>query len=386
MKILVISEENIYDRKGSYNAFVGRTKHLKSICDSEIDVLLLSTYEPFYIRWLRGTQKHARPAYFEDNGLTMKLAWNNFSLIDYLLEVKLHKSSFFRRRYYQKLVKRLSGYDLIIAHSFNCGMIAKQVKQTYGTPYTVTWHGSDIHTSPFANESSRKTTIEIIEDADINLFVSEALLTTSDKLTLKGRKEVLYNGHDERFFRYSDEERVSLRNSFSLGDKKVVVFVGNFFPVKNILEVPRIFRSVYSKFRNVEFWMVGDGKLRNQVEELSDGLPIRFWGNQSPQKIPDFLNASDVLILPSKNEGLPLSVVEGLACGCNVVGSMVGGIPEVIGKENCIELSEPLFAERFAEKVVKYLIADKHIPQPLNKEFFWDSTAKKELAIIDSIF
>ena len=48
---------------------------------------------------------------------------------------------------------------------------------------------------------------------------------------------------------------------------------------------------------------------------------------------------ADVLILPSINEGLPLTVVEGLACGCNVVGSLVGGIPEVIGEDNCVDLN-----------------------------------------------
>ena len=94
---------------------------------------------------------------------------------------------------------------------------------------------------------------------------------------------------------------------------------------------------------------------------------------------------ADVLILPSISEGLPLTVVEGLACGCNVVGSLVGGIPEVIGEDNCVELNDPLFVDKFADKVVAYLQAEPRIEQPLKPEFNWNLTAKRELSVIKSL-
>lgn len=384
-KILVLTEENVYDRKGSFNAFLGRTKHLKNICKDDIEVLILSTYEPFLIRKIRHTTKRERPNAIEIDGIRMKLDWKCFSLVDYILSVKLHRSAFFAPRYYSKVAKSLKGYDLIIAHSFSCARIAMQVKQMYGTPYTVTWHGSDIHSAPFNNASYKKDTIEIIEDADINIFVSKALQLTSERLTTKGVKTVLYNGYDKRFRRYSDEKRSQLRKQYGVADKKVVVFAGNFVLVKNILKIPEIFKNIYSQYKNVEFWMIGDGKFRHQVESLSTGLPIRFFGNQPSELMPDYLNSSDVLILPSKNEGLPLSVVEGLACGCNVVGSQVGGIPEVIGDDNCVPSSDPQFVEHIAEKVVRYLIADEPKCQVLDKAFDWDKTAEEELKIIKSI-
>ena len=89
-----------------------------------------------------------------------------------------------------------------------------------------------------------------------------------------------------------------------------------------------------------------------------------------------------MLILPSINEGLPLTVVEGLACGCNVVGSLVGGIPEVIGEDNCDDLNDPQFVDKFADKVVAYLQAEPHSEQPLKPEFDWNLTAKRELDVI----
>ena len=95
---------------------------------------------------------------------------------------------------------------------------------------------------------------------------------------------------------------------------------------------------------------------------------------------------ADVLILPSISEGLPLSVVEGLACGCNVVESLVGGVPEVIGEDNCVDLNDPQFVDKFADKVVAYLQAEPHIEQPLKPEFDWNLTAKHELDVIKSLF
>lgn len=384
-KLLVLTEENIYDRKGSFNAFLGRTKHLKNICKDDIEVLILSTYEPFIIRKIRHTTKRERPNAIEIDGIRMKLDWKCFSLVDYILSVKLHCSAFFAPRYYSKVAKSLKGYDLIIAHSFSCARIAMQVKQMYGTPYTVTWHGSDIHSAPFNNASCKEETIQIIEDADMNIFVSKALQQTSDSLTTKGAKTVLYNGYDKRFKRYPDEKRTQLRKKYGVADKKVVVFVGGFVSVKNILKIPIIFKNIYRRYKNLDFWMIGDGKFRHQVESLSTGLPIRFFGNQPTELMPDYLNSSDVLILPSKNEGLPLSVVEGLACGCNVVGSYVGGIPEVIGADNCVPPDDTQFEEHIADKVLRYLIADEPITQILDPSFDWDKTAENELKIIDSI-
>lgn len=384
-KLLVLFGGDIFNRRGFFNAVISRTKYLKDICDYDIDCLLLSTYEPWLIRKLRHTTKKAKPISAEIDGLILNIRWKRFSLIDYILSVKFHKRAIFKPIYYYKIAKDFQKYDLIIAHSHDCGIIAMHAKALYGIPYTVTWHGSDIHTEPFNNMSSRQGTIKVIENANMNFFVSKDLMQTSNTLTDKGNKMVLYNGKSIKFRQYPDKDRLKLKQNYNVENKKVVVFAGNFVVVKNILKIPLIFKAIYAKYSNVIFWMIGDGKFRDQVEKLSEGLPIYFWGNQEPELMPDFLNASDVLILPSINEGLPLTVIEGLACGCNVVGSLVGGIPEVIGKENCIDLRDRDFVNKFADKVLSFLTAKKHINQVFNSDFDWNKTAAKELDIINKI-
>lgn len=384
-KILVLTTGDIYERRGFFNAVISRTKHLKAICDFDIDVLLLTTYEPWLVRRLRKTSKRPRPKELVLDGIRMKIDWCRFYLFDYILNVKLHKGVFFKKLHDHSIICKIQGYDFIIAHSNECGKLAKSAKEKYGIPYSVTWHGSDIHSEPFNNPSAFGPTKAIIEDADINFFVSKALLDTSERITTKGNKQVLYNGYNTAFRKYADEERLRLRQKYGVIDKKVVVFAGNFLAVKNILTIPLIFRSITNKLQDVECWMIGGGKYFNQVKEMVKDLPVRLWGNQEPEVMPDFLNAADVLILPSINEGLPLTVVEGLACGCNVVGSLVGGIPEVIGEENCVDLKDPQFVDKFADKVVAYLQAESHIEQPLKTEFDWNLTAKRELDVIKSL-
>lgn len=384
-KILVLTNGNIYERRGYFNAVISRTKHFKKICDYDVEVLLLATYEPWHVRKLRNTQKHLRPANKVIDSVEMKVDWHRFSIIDYLLTSRLQREAFFKKRHNAKIVNRLKGYDFIIAHSTECGLLAKEAKQRFGIPFSVTWHGSDIHTSPFHNESSFKNTKDIIESADVNFFVSKALLKISDSITLTGNKYVLYNGYNTAFYKYSNEQRMILKKKFGVDGKKVVVFAGNFLAVKNILTIPSIFKAITDKFDNVECWMIGGGKYFRKVQEMVRNLPVRLWGDQEPEIMPDFLNAADVLILPSINEGLPLTVVEGLACGCNVVGSLVGGIPEVIGEENCVDLKDLQFVDKFADKVVAYLQAEPHIEQALMPEFDWNITAKTELEIMGAI-
>lgn len=382
-RILVLSTGNIYERRGLFNAVMGRTRHLTEICDDEVDMLLLSTYKPWIVRKLLHTPNYARPNEWEIEGVHIRIDWYRFSLFDYVMKVILHGGGYFKKLHHRKLARKLNRYDFIIAHSRECGELAKMANEIYGTPYSVTWHGSDIHSDPFHNPSAFNATKAVMEDADINFFVSKALLNISERITTQGNKQVLYNGCNTAFRKFSDEERDELRKKYNVEGKKVVVFAGNFFAVKNILTIPLIFRSIVGKMENVECWMIGGGKYFNQVKKMVKDLPVRLWGNQEPEVMPDFLNAADVLILPSRNEGLPLAVVEGLACGCNVVGSLAGGIPEVIGEDNCVDLHDPHFVDKFADKVVAYLQAVPHIEQPLKPEFNWNITAKREWDVIN---
>ena len=191
----------------------------------------------------------------------------------------------------------------------------------------------------------------------MNFFVSNALLEKSEAITKLGNKSLLYNGCSEDFVRYHEARRQELREEIAISpSNKIIAFVGNLIPVKNASLLPSIFHAIKNKMSNdVEFWIIGDGPQResimNDIAEFKISSSVKIFGNIPHAEMPQLMNCMDLLILPSKNEGLPLVTVEALKCGAKVIGSDVGGISEAIGKNNTVPLDTD-FVNRFSEKCV----------------------------------
>lgn len=380
-RIAIIFDGDLTFPKGIVNASLNRIKYLKKHSDFEIDVYAIQTYENVFIRFLKNKQKRKRLNEIVIDGIKIKLLWISFSLLDYFLVYKLGYKPLFTNGWYEKHLKLFELYDALSVHSIFCGKFALKIYQKYGIPYFVTWHGSDIHTFPFHNKYDKLYTINVIENSACNFFVSKGLLDDSEKLTRKGRKQVLYNGVSESFVKYSDDEKKVLKKLWNIERKKVVAFIGNLFPVKNVLLLPDIFKNVCDKYGDgIEFWVVGDGKLRDELQNSlnRNEIDYKFWGNQPPHKMPDIMNCIDVLVLPSKNESFGLVIVEALACGANVVASNVGGIPEILASDNIFELDNQ-FVNNISNRIVEML--NSHIEQLLNETFSWKRTAELEATI-----
>ena len=383
LRIAVIFESSPFDRKGLFNAVHNRVKHLAASGKCEVDVFCVHSRDNALTRRLRHTPEVEVTDEVFIDGIRYNLMWYRFSIFDHLTVNKLHLRPFFFSWFMDRAVRVLEGYDRIVAHSFTGGLLAKAAFKRYGVPYFVTWHGSDVHTHPWRNPLILKETRAVMEGASCNFFVSKALMTASDRITASAKKDVLYNGASEQFVRLPDAERTALREKYGLQtEEKVVAFVGNLVAVKNVSTLYGIFSRVREQYDGpLKFWIIGDGKLRRNVESdfaAEVGFPVKFWGNVPSEEMPGIMNCIDVLVLPSLNEGLPLVCAEALACGANVVGSNVGGIPEIIGKAYTIPHPdlEDTFAAWMATKVVALLQIPEH--QPLPDYISWTATSQKE--------
>ena len=470
MRLAVIFESSPFNRKGLFNAVHNRVKHLLATGECTIDVFCVHSRDNAFTRRVR----HTPDVPFVDEAVVddirYRLLWYRFSILDNVLLEKLHVRPWLFRRFMESHVDLLKGYDAVVAHSFCGGLFALAAHEKFGIPYYVTWHGSDVHTHPWRVPVILEDTRAVMQSARCNFFVSRALMEASERITSANdvlpvtsgvspvRKEVLYNGVSEEFVKYLPEDRAVVRERYGLApEDKVVAFVGNLSAVKNVLSLPAIFAQVASSFveasdslsdscnrsTRLKFWIVGDGKLRTQLEtacserllcrceerspsrhseerspsrhceERSD-VAIRFFGNQPSPAMPDIMNCIDVLVLPSLNEGLPLVCAEALSCGAAVVGSDVGGTAEVIGKDNVVPLvgpndtdtfpgfpSGPLictghemgnsgrpyddsFVNGMTEKVVAALTGQSP-SQTLPADISWLRTAALELSILKSL-
>jgi teichuronic acid biosynthesis glycosyltransferase TuaC len=135
-----------------------------------------------------------------------------------------------------------------------------------------------------------------------------------------------------------------------------VGFVGNLKIVKRAVKLPEIFQQIKALNSDVSFIVVGDGVLRNKIGQacIDNKLPVTYTGMLNPSEIPDIMHQLDLLILPSRNEGVPMVLIESLAMGVKAIGTDVGGIKEVLGDEYVVAEGRN-FEKRFARKVIDVL-------------------------------
>ena len=391
MKIAILTEGHPTFTKGIASYVNEKSRRFKALQDDTLIVdsyMLRSDYTPF-LKWLlkqKGCnvetfKRHEEKCIVGD--VEYNCIWHTIGICDLFLYSKLG-IDFLRRKFRKKIAPILASYDVICTHKTDCHVIGAFMWKHYNIPYVATWHGSDINVHPYENKMIRKSVIETIENAGQNLFVSEALMKASEKLTDKGSKDVIYTGAAAHFEEYSEEKKRELKKKKNVKGCKVVSFTGNLIPVKNVMVLPEIFAAVDRKYKKerVKFWIVGNGYLEKDLKEAleREKLDFTFLGKVQQKNMPDIYNCVDVNVLPSVNEGFSLVNVEARSCGVNVVGSRIGGIPESIGQdENCFDLDDK-FIDRISNRIVD-ILKNGEKPKPLSEEFSWDYAVQKELKI-----
>ena len=174
----------------------------------------------------------------------------------------------------------------------------------------------------------------MLENADRVLFNNYKLVDTAKNLGYTGKNSIVIpNGVDTDFFVPMNRERAKTDLGLPKIEHKIVGFVGNLKWVKGADRLPKIFNEIVKQHGEVQFIVIGDGKYRRSIERKCNlyKLKVKFTGRIEHDQLPLWMNAFDILVLPSRNEGFPNVCIEAQSCGCPVVGSNVGGIPEAIG-------------------------------------------------------
>ena len=115
-------------------------------------------------------------------------------------------------------------------------------------------------------------------------------------------------------------------------ERFTVGWIGRMTGVKRTGDVLLAFKELRERGVDALLCMVGDGPEREQVEQRAHDLGIMrdtlFLGYQ--EDVAPYYSAFDAMILPSGNEGTPVSAMESLAAGRPVVATRVGGVPDVV--------------------------------------------------------
>jgi len=130
-----------------------------------------------------------------------------------------------------------------------------------------------------------------------------------------------------------DRARATARQTLGLEPSAAVVtIVGRLTAIKQHELFLRVAHAVADRNPAAVFVIVGDGDRRGELQALAQHLNldgrVRFLGWR--QDLETIYGATDVCVLTSRNEGTPVAVIEALAAGVPVVGTAVGGVPDVI--------------------------------------------------------
>ncbi len=250
------------------------------------------------------------------------------------------------------------GLDLLhchyaIPHSVSA-FLAKSMIHPHKLPVVTTLHGTDI-TLVGSDRSYLPITRFSIDQSDgvtaVSHFLKEATLNI---IGATNEIEVIYNFVNCDKYRPLKNE--SLRSHFAPNNESILIHISNFRAVKRPADVVEIFARVQQKVPSV-LLMVGDGPERSNAEWAAKSnrieQKVHFLGKRD--NIEEFIQISDLLLLPSETESFGLVALEAMACEVPVVASKVGGLPEVV--EDGVEgfLVEPKDIGTMAERATTIL-------------------------------
>lgn len=129
--------------------------------------------------------------------------------------------------------------------------------------------------------------------------------------------------------------------------------------IKGMDLVVPAFAQVKACHPEMQLLIVGDGSLRKQMEKQAHkaGLEeaVEFAGRQPQEKLSNYYDRIDILLMPSRSEGFGLTAIEGMARGCVVVAARTGGLPEVVRDGEVGLLHEPEQVEDLAAQINKLI-------------------------------
>ena len=291
-----------------------------------------------------------------------------------------------------KVIRMLKRNQYHVIHCFftiPAGLVGILVKQMYRIPVIVSLRGSDV---PFYNPDEFRLQILALQplirfiwkQSNRVVALSEGLRETARKTLYDYDYGVIHNGIDTDVFKPIESFHSNDNNTVKL------ITVSRLVERKGIQYLLHALAELRAEGVDYQFKLlvVGDGNYRAALEDLTKNLKledvISFYGFCPNEKLPELYSSSDIFVLPSLTESFGQVFGEAMACGLPIIGTTVGGIPEVvIDSENGI-LVQPRDVSALKQALYK-LIKNPEIRAKMKQrnvrrikdQFDWRVTAKQ---------
>jgi glycosyltransferase involved in cell wall biosynthesis len=212
-------------------------------------------------------------------------------------------------------------HNHIAKASCTVAMLASRIS---GIPYSFTLHGPDIFFEPMRWRLDAKIANASFVACISNYCRSQAMIFSEADHWSK--LHIVHCGVNPA--RYRQDPQGKRRIS------KNLLFVGRLAAIKGLPVLFSIIPDLYLKHPDLKLTLVGDGpdrvSLTKQARELGLESCIEFAGYRSQSDVAELLNDTDILILPSFAEGVPVVLMEAMAAEVPVITSQIAGIPELV--------------------------------------------------------
>lgn len=251
------------------------------------------------------------------------------------------------------------GLDFIHAHyavpHATSAYLAKKVLASKQIKTVTTLHGTDI-TLVGMDKSFYRIIKFNIEESDGVTAVSRYLQErTLKEFAIRREIRIIHNFVDTRRYKPASPDSCN-REHFAPRGEKILMHASNFRPVKRVTDTVRVFDQVRQNMP-AKLLLIGEGSARPAVQQLVHELDLTrdvfFLGEQDYME--NLVGCADLFLLPSEQESFGLAALEALACGVPVIGTSIGGLPEVVSDGETGFLLEVGDVEGMSRKAVELL-------------------------------
>jgi glycosyltransferase involved in cell wall biosynthesis len=232
-----------------------------------------------------------------------------------------------------KLYRRMKQepFDLVHTHSTKAGLLGRLAARLAGVKAIVfTAHGWAFTEgrSPWKRKwlALMERFSAFFTNKIICVSAHDRQLALEFKVAKPEQLVVIHNGLDPQPFSQRDKRRA--KQEFGWEEISIVTFVGRLASPKE----PLVLLEALQHLEKTRVVIVGDGPMRPELEVYAKqyGLSEKVLLLGMREDVPKILAASDIFVLTSRWEGLPLVIIEAMLAGLPVVATQVGGVSELV--------------------------------------------------------
>ncbi|MCK5580808.1 MAG: glycosyltransferase [Candidatus Omnitrophica bacterium] len=240
--------------------------------------------------------------------------------------------------------------EVLHTHNYKSNLVGMLAAKASRTVLVATVHG-------YTDMTKAVSFYEKVDRFVINNFFDRVVGVARSVFgkNLRPCQVVVPNGLDVDAFHKDPEARNQIRSKYAIQENDFLVgTVGRLSPEKNQKLLLQAIKDIAREKKNVRVMIVGSGSQEQLLKDFvrTEGLDSHVIFTGFIEDLAAYYNAMDLFVLPSNTEGIPMTLLEAMACQCPVVATSVGGVPGILKNGKAGRLVKPQNLNELKQSIV----------------------------------